>query len=181
MAKELSGYLIPIVAVVITVLFCVTLIPDVGNNISGVINQRVVANETINLSPARISTGINESYVFTVRGSPPSQNMTNSAECKNTSAIVMTNQSGTVLTDTTDYIYDSGAGTLTFVNTAAVRQVNKTNTTLANYVFCPTGYAADNSGARGIFPIVLIFACVAIALVALYPAISEYIPEMFGK
>jgi len=173
------------IAITIGILFAMALLPQIANNVTGVTSKVTSTNETVSLSTVRLaSTGcINTTKGATaLKGNPVTQGFTSSNECKNTGTPVITDSEGTALTLTTDYTYNAATGVITFKNTSAVAgaSCDGSNTTYAIYSYCPTGYAADNSGSRAILALVVIFACIGVVVFAAWPSMGETLRGAVG-
>lgn len=79
---------------------------------------------------------VNESYEYTLTNAVTQSWQDLYSECPVTSVTV--SNATTPFTVTTDYVFTSGTGILTFVNSTAVR--GSPNTLTATYDYCATGY-----------------------------------------
>ncbi|MFI5405068.1 MAG: hypothetical protein ACHQ1D_01000 [Nitrososphaerales archaeon] len=141
----------------------------VAAGMTGDITDLDVTNQTIDFTAAKNITtkDINSSYPFTVNNGYGTWRV-DSSECIDTS-IDYRNSSGTVLVANTDYLYNSGNGTLYLRNVSALRLDIK-NSSTAQYDTCPEGYVSLGWGrtaldtAIGLFGLGLLLGAIALTM-----------------
>jgi len=148
-----------------TMLLGIVLIGTIADSGSLHTNKFTV-NETLDIGPAVVGTSsatseINESVNLTLANAPTGWKV---ADCPITS-FSMYNQSGSVLTVTTDYILTASAGTLSLTNTTALNQ-SSSNDTQVSYTYCGDDYLNLTWG-RSIMNLVAGFFALAILGISL--------------
>ena len=159
MAQKMSGNTGKVLAAFFLLILGIALLTTVASET----NDRTslsATTETIDITAAKLTTIVNESYVL---GPFATLGDTNT-DCEITS-LTITNSSGTALTLTTDYIPTLGAGTFTLVDTDFAFNGTADNDTLVAYTYCPVGYMNLGWGRTGINVVPGFFA-IALMLVA---------------
>ena len=139
------------------------LIGAIANNGDAVVSQKVVINETFDISDARNLTGTTFALNYSVDITIASANIPSgwkTTECV-LSGFSLVNQSGTALTDTTDYDVAESTGIVNFYNTLNANMSGTSNTTYVSYTYCPDGYLTIAWG-RSIINLVAGFFALAI-------------------
>jgi len=118
----------------------VVLIATISNNSAAVTDKINIVNETVSIASARNLSGttfaLNYSVDISVTNAPTGWKST---DCP-LGSFSMVNQSGTAMTDTTDYDVDESTGTLNFLNTLIANMSGTSNTTYASYTYCSDDY-----------------------------------------
>jgi len=131
-SKIVIGFFMVIVGVV--------LIAAVANGSDLVTSKIDIVSETVDISDARNLSGadfaLNYSVDITIVN-PPSDWKT--TECP-ISGFSLTNESGTAMTDATDYDIDESTGIINFYNTLIANMTGTSNTTYASYTYCQDEY-----------------------------------------
>lgn len=159
------GWTSKLILAFVTLLIGVVLIGQVASEGNSRTNLDS-AFEQINVMAANNGTGVNSSEVFgplTVLGDT-------NVDCVLT-AYTFENSSGTDLTETTDYVLDTDAGTFTLTNTSFSPLFEVTtgdNLTNISYSYCPVGYMTQGWGrtaidlAPGFFAIALLLTSIGL-------------------
>lgn len=134
------GILISVFIAILLGVVMLTISAGQVNDITG-LDSNVDAAQTITMVDAN---SVNETITYTVTGAPTGWQAQATDGCALTN-FVLTNSSGTVLTDATDYTVDLATGTYTMGNTTAVIAMGD-NATLATYSSCPDGYQTGFGG-----------------------------------
>lgn len=131
-----------LIAAFVLIIVGASLIGVIATEEQIVTTKTIVSNETHNVLPTiatgRNATEINETITYTLTNAPTGWKL---YDCPITT-FTLTNSSGTEFTDTTDYIVNLTAGTLTLVDsaTALVTLTVTNNNTYATYGYCADGY-----------------------------------------
>lgn len=117
--------------------------------IAGLVNtsttKAFVANETLSIAGARTAAnGVNASYVLTLANPVTGWKAGELADCKITN-FALRNQSYITQTETTDYVLNQNAGTLTLVNNLALNS-SGSNSTFVTYNYCGNDYLNSQFG-----------------------------------
>ena len=125
----------------------------------GIVNE--VITQTAG-APIWDGTKINASYVYTIAEAPTDWKVD---DCPITS-FSLSNSSGDLYTETTDYVFTASAGTYTIVDTVTTNQSGQTdNSTLVSYTYCSDDYM-NLSWGRTIINLVAGFFAIALLLIA---------------
>lgn len=111
------------------------------------------------------STDVNETYEYTVAGAPATGSWQAAEDGCPLTNFVMTNTTGTVLVDATDYTIDLATGTYTLSNTSSMVNLAD-NTTITMYSTCPDGY--QSGWGRTMLILIPGFFAIAILLVVAF-------------
>ena len=138
-------------------------IADLGQTVTTT-NEAVNESHILASETGRNASWINGSVVYTLTNNPTNWKVD---DCPIT-AFVLKNNSGTVLTETTDYVLTASAGTFVFVDNALLNNtINmSTNETLATYEYCSDEYLNLGWG-RTVIDLVPGFFAIALLLVSI--------------
>ena len=122
----------------VTLIVGIVLLSSVATQTNSVTDLMSISSDPETISSAFLSaTNVNTSVTFTITNPPVGWEQ---QDCK-ISNFVLKNSSGTALTATTDYVFDSATGTFTLANSTAVKAIYATdNVTNASYDYCGEGY-----------------------------------------
>lgn len=131
-----------LVSTAVILILALALIGSIATQTQQQTTQTTVANEVVNIAPARLTSGaINITYPFTV-ANPPTGWETETSDCN-----IHTLAYGNVTTDftlTADYTA-STAGVLLLKNTQVVN-ISTSNSTYVDYTYCGAGYINSSWG-----------------------------------
>lgn len=159
------------------IILALALIPAIFNEQSAMTTKNVATDEAVSVASARIH---GDDFNATV-SLPVVNAIANGlnrdwkiADCP-LESIVVTNQSGTALTLTTDYTLSPTTGYLNIVNNSGnIIDFAGSNTSLIDYSYCLDGYNT-NSGSRGIAGLIGLMAVFALLAFVIGYGIKEWL------
>lgn len=170
--KEKDKTLATIISVSVLIILSVAFLTSLVTQTSVNTEKTVVSDEAIALEDTGNST-INTTAVYTVTNYPTSWKI---EDCPLT-LVYIKNQSGTALTETTDYVFNYSYGTFTLKDTeAAEGLVGVFNNSYVTYSYCGDGYVSQSWG-RTVLNTTLGLLAIAILAVGVYFVYSLYKTE----
>ena len=150
-----------LLVVMLGIVFALTLLPTIGNQVAVVNKVVTTSNQTINLAAAGAT--LNGIYV---------------------SNVLVTNSTGSEIVPSTNYTISNligagGGGTLSAKITPTSDSAYKNTNVNVSYVYEPTGYAHGDIASQSIIGLIVIFAALGIAIFA-FPNLREMIGEKLG-
>lgn len=128
----------------IVVILGVVFIGIIASQVLENTEQDYVANESINIAPARLAAGsINTTYQFTLGQAPDSWKL-NNADCQ-INNFFFRNQTGSTLSSGTAYTLTAGTGKLVLANVANLNGT-QSNITTVSYNYCGNDYLNQGFG-----------------------------------
>lgn len=157
----------------VTLIIGVMLLGTIAGQSNATTAQKLSTDSiTVSYNGTVAASGVNTSKVYTLANAFTGNWKADSPECT-VSTISLANQTGSVLTATTDYTYTSVVGTLQLKDTG---NVNKSTTLTAQYGYCGDDYITQSWGrtainlVSGLFAIALLLISVGI----FYSVAKEY-------
>lgn len=157
---QLLGMLLVVFAVIVVGL---ALLVPVFNTQAQMTDKQNAVDETTNLTSVGCYTAggqVNESVAacnITVNGAPTGWKVT---QCPLTN-VVVTNNTGTVLTAETDYNVFASTGVIQMLNTSDTDSTSTGQNVKVDYTYCMDGYNVD-SGSRSIARLIGLFTALAL-------------------
>ncbi len=146
---ETNNQFLSIILSLMIILIALSFIQSVANTKEEQVSKTSVVNETLDISSARNESGtthaLNYSVDLTITNNPTGWKTT---KCP-LGSFTLSNASGYVMTDATDYDIDESTGVVNFYNTLIANMTGNSNTTYASYNYCEDGYLTS-SGDRGL-------------------------------
>lgn len=170
---EMNTY--QIVILIMGIIVLLAMIPEIFNQQANMTEKNGIADEVVNVKFAAYPGGVhqwNSSYNLGPVTQAPSGWKVDRCPLEN---VVVTNASGTALTLTTDYTFNTATGVLNLKNTTATELgfvVN--NNSLIDYTYCPDGYAPDVSS-RSIAELIGLFAVLALVVFVIGYGVKEWL------
>ena len=173
-----------IVITAICIMIGTSLLVTTAGSVGQMQNKYTVTNETINIIPARTGAlaSVNASYWFDLAQGCPQTNgnwrLSDKSDCA-LSGISMVFANGSAMVLNTDYKVNSTAGVgfntcnhafgdIAILNSTGV--FYSANSTRITYTYCQDGYIpTNNSGARAMLPLILMFFVLLIMAISLVP------------
>lgn len=143
-----------IVMIFIGIIVGIALINEIATQQGISTTKSNIINESIDITSAWVTPGLNSSITFTVSENPTGWKITGCA----LESVVWANATQ-VFALTTDYTINASTGVFTIVPTAVMN--GSGNSTLASYLHCRDGYNTSG-GARGIANLWVLFAAFAL-------------------
>ena len=157
----------------IGVIVVLAIMPEIATNQEEMTNKNSVVSELVDISTTRNLSGtefpLNFSVDIRITEYPTGWKV---SQCP-VSSFVITNQSGTVLVDATDYELDESTGILNFYDTHETNMSGDSNTTYATYDYCLDGYITSTAG-RSVAKLILIFTALALVAFTIFYSVKHW-------
>lgn len=146
----------------VTLILGVALLGSVAVLTTDATSKAVATNEAHTI--IKNGTDINETYIYTVTNAPTGWKAEESDCVLN--GVILRNTSDSTWASTTDYVFDTDAGTFTLVNSSDV-VLTSDDLTNVNYNYCPDDYINSSWGRTvinmigGFFALALLFVSLA--------------------
>ncbi len=151
-----------IIMMFVGIIFALALMGPIFDSQSVMTTKPTVTDETVSVATAKLADdNFNASFDLPAVTNTPTVGSWQAADCP-LEGVVVSNASGTALTVTTDYTFDTTTGILNIINNSdTIAAFAADNDSLIDYSYCHDGYIT-NSGGRGVTTLIGVFAALAL-------------------
>ena len=154
----------------IGIIVALALLPQIFSEQATMTTKQTADDELISIASIRNSSGGSEKNTsgLDLLNKPVAGDWQYGGGCP-LESFVLTNGSGDIMTLNTDYVVDATYFNVTFNQSTDDNYglIGADNNTYADYTYCQDGYI-QNSGARGVTPLIGLFSVIALIAFALY-------------